>query len=135
MRRFKMKKFAAIGALATLAACGVSEEKFQDQYVAAYCENIVTTCADDASLVLFETEDDCSTFISAFYTAAADLEGCEYDKAAAKECLDAADAADCDSWMAGGPAECATVYGSTCGGTTSTTGGTTMTMTTTATGS
>lgn len=86
--------------LAPLIACGVKEEKFQEEFAAKSCEALFE-CAvgeDSGSFgvgLFFETEADCVALYD--FAFALGTGGCEYDKKAAKECLTALDDLSCDA--------------------------------------
>jgi hypothetical protein len=83
-----MKKLL-IGATLVLGACGLSQDKFEEEFGAKYCE------ANNACLEAAELEPiDCDAAVDGGDDVA-EVE-CEYDAGAAKECLDAIDTAECD---------------------------------------
>lgn len=106
--------------LVPLAACGVSEDDFQEEFSTAVCQTYVS-CLDDAasdsgfSFSFFETEEECvQLYDLAFALGTSD---CDYDKKAAKECLSEIEGATCDQLYSDdfGTA-CAEVYtGDACG--------------------
>ncbi|MEQ1506637.1 MAG: hypothetical protein ABMB14_30700 [Myxococcota bacterium] len=101
-----------------LAACGVSEGKFQDQYVAKSCEAL-ESCADASGTgvsISFGSQSECETFLGPFVSLA--TAGCDFDPAAASDCLADLDEPDCDAVNSGGAAasSCEAVYsGDGCG--------------------
>jgi hypothetical protein len=110
-----MKNLFAVSTLFALAACGISEDDFAAEYADKYCAEL-ETCGSDFT---------CSTTgtTTATTTAVAD---CEFDAAAAQDCLDGEWTCDDTLKLPIPPAACGTVY--TCA--TGTTGTTTTTGTT-----
>ena len=72
-----MKKIAVFAALSLLTGCGLSQSKFEDEFADKACE-FATTC-----------EQDCA---SGGEDSGGEEPECTFDKAKAKECLDAIDA-------------------------------------------
>ena len=98
-----------------LAACGLSEDTFQDEYVGKTCD-LLMECADDSATGVslgFDSAADCEAFIGAFF--ALSVSGCDYDAKAAKDCLASLDEATCDSAAGTDAAACAEVYEGSCG--------------------
>lgn len=115
--------------LAPLVACGVKEDKFQEEFGAKSCEALFEceVGGDSGSFgagFFFETEADCVAFYD--FAFALGTGGCDYDKKAAKECLAEIDDLSCDASGddASTTGACAEVYtGDGCGwGETSDTG-------------
>lgn len=102
-----MDRMVGIAALAMLAACGYSEERFADDLTRAMCDKLV-------ECELFPgDEDQC-------YLQTIDGEGdntdCDYDPQAARECLSAIDSLTCpEEELLVPPAVCGDVY-TNCGG-------------------
>jgi len=108
-----MRKIAILGLLG-LAACGMKEEAFQTKFVDEDCD-FALRCYDPAILEFYGWTDQ-ATCVSArgdqFLT---DVQGCTYDKKAAKDCVKAYKDLACPSSGDPTPPEvCATVY--TCSG-------------------
>ncbi len=91
-------------ALVCLVACGLGEDKFQEQYAAKSCE-LLASC-DDAQ-VSFGDQGDCETFYGILVEAS--VAGCDYSGTEARACLKALDEASCDAAVAG-VAVCTQVY-------------------------
>lgn len=111
--------------LLVLVACGYSEEKYADDYTAAMCDNL-TACEADvvaAYVALGVDEATAQATFDTTYTATCEAEAtddtgggedtCDYDAAAAKECVDGVKEMSCAFWSTGLglPAACATVCG------------------------
>lgn len=106
-----MSRFSLL-ALTVLVACGVSEKKFENEYVAKSCELLVD-CADEngSDFLTFESASECESFLGAFFSLG--TTGCDYDAGAAKDCLVELKDATCES---GEPSACGQVYtGAACG--------------------
>ncbi len=104
----------AVVFLPLLVACGVSRDKFATQFPEKFCalEMECSSSGSDSGFSLFETQEDCEGFVGLFVALSAD---CDYDKAAAKACLDALDEATCDD--DGFNSECDNVFtGGSCEG-------------------
>lgn len=117
-----MRNLMFVSALFGLAACGPTEESFSEDFVTAYCD-AWTAC---------NTTTDCPVS-SGGTTTTTGTSTCDFDKAAASDCLDGE--FTCNTDVPGfeyveAPAACANVCGS--GGTTGTTTSTSSTGTTTA---
>ncbi len=93
-----MIRFAPVAGLVFLAACGLSESKFNDELGKASCEWVVE-CFD-----IYETVDECVTDNPPAEVPA----DCTYDAKKAKECLDAVKALTCESTAV--PTVCGEVY-------------------------
>lgn len=107
-----MKRLVPV--LLLLGACGVSEEKFQEQYAEKACTLTMECSADESGGFFFDSQEECESFFALALSLGTD--GCDYDKKAAKDCLNALDEATCDN--AGDELEstCAEVYtGDECG--------------------
>jgi len=102
-----MKNKLILSSVLVLAACGLSESKFQDKFGDKLCEEYAAC----------NPETDCEGS-----DADADALDCDYDKAKAKECLDGA--YECDDSFGEGfefitvPAACGEVYTNCTGATT-----------------
>jgi hypothetical protein len=95
-----------------LVGCGgVDEESFREEFVQKSCEASMT-CAEEAegsASVSFESQEDCEAFLGGFMGPV--VEGCDYDAAAAGDCLSEADKAECSDYEGGGrPKACDAVY-------------------------
>jgi hypothetical protein len=118
MTQWNRMMVVVVGCLA-VSACGYSEKKFKDDYLASYCAANVA-CADEGTGVFFTDEAECESFLGAFFGLG--TAGCDYDPGAGQACVEALDAAECgdiDSIP-----DCNTVYsGGACawGGTTTVT--------------
>ena len=89
-----MQKFVMIASLLGLAACGLSQEKFEEDFATKYCEE-ATAC---------NAEFDCSILDA----AADDTEmTCTFDADKAQACLDGTYECDADLGFVTPPAECA----------------------------
>ena len=95
-----MQKFVMIASLLSLAACGLSEDKFMEEMSTEKMCAEMTTCNADF---------DCSIFDD---LEAADTTGCEFDADKGQECLDGAWTCDGEGEFAYAvaPAACADVY-------------------------
>ena len=89
-------RIGSVIALMMLVACGLGEEKFQEQYAIKSCE-LLASC-DDAQ-VSFGDQADCETFYGILVETSA--AGCDYSGAEARACLKALDEASCDAAVAG----------------------------------
>lgn len=118
-----MKNLTAIASLAFLAACGISEESFAEKYADKFCE-----VSEDLSC-----GDWCGDTSGTGTTTATTSNDCDFDSAAAKDCLNGEWTCNSDFdpiLFPEGPAACLEVYD--CGttgtgtgtGTTTTTSGT-----------
>jgi hypothetical protein len=100
--------FAVCGA--TLA-CGraVKQSSFPADQQAALCDR-VAECSSEEQLATFDLED-CYANVPAAEPTTTDTGGCEFDRRAAADCLDAIDAAPCGDVLAPyfTPDECAGV--------------------------
>ena len=108
-----MNRFVAL-LLPLLTACGLSRDKFEEQFPEKLCTLEMECMADgsDSGFSLFDTQQDCEAFVGLFIAMSAD---CDYDKKAAKSCLDALDEATCDD--DGSNSECDNVFtGGSCEG-------------------
>lgn len=108
-----------------LAACGYTEEKYAEDYTDAICENLSGCEADivAAYVALGMDEATAQTTFDTTYTATCETEAtddgedgedtCDFDGAAAQECVDGVKAMSCDFWSTGTgfPEVCATVCG------------------------
>lgn len=76
-----------IGATLVLGACGLSQDKFEEDFAATFCEKN-NTCLEAAELPTIDCDADVEVD---------DVEEveCDYDAAAAKDCLDQLDTAEC----------------------------------------
>jgi hypothetical protein len=118
-----MQRIALIMTLALASACGINANNFEDEYDAKFCDEWK---ACDAEFVCDDP-------------VPLDVEGCEFNKANAKECLDAAWTCDQSNSAFASllqPEACTAVWacvadGSTSSGSTSTATGTTTTTGTT----
>ena len=114
-----------------LGACGISEDKFQEEYIGKTCD-LMMECSDESATGVtlgFDSAADCEAFIGAFF--ALSVSGCDFDAKAAKECLGSFDSATCDAVAGTEAAVCAEVYSGECGWlSTSTSGPSTSTSTT-----
>ena len=110
-----------------MSACGYSEKKFKNDYLAAYCDQSVACAGEGGTGLLFEDASECETFLGAFFGLG--TAGCDYDSKAGKACIEEIDAAACDSLN--DTPSCNDVYsGDACGwGGSTTTTGTTFTTT------
>ena len=106
-----------IAVTVVLAGCGVSESKFHDEFSDAVC-NKFEECAASADTdmegmegleELFSTL--CGSLVQTVLTEAE--KSCDYDKSAAKDCLDAIEKTSCDSDPLNVKA-CEAVYGASC---------------------
>ena len=95
---------AILGALVLLAACGVSEERFKEQYASESCE-LLSSCDDDQ--VAFADQADCEIFYGMLLDST--TASCDYSAEDASACLKAVQAASCDAAVAG-VAACSSVY-------------------------
>ncbi|MFT4625885.1 MAG: hypothetical protein ACI8PZ_004556 [Myxococcota bacterium] len=111
-----MYRFSLL-ALTVLVACGVSEKKFENEYVAKSCELLVDCAGESSSdFLTFDSASECESFLGAFFSLG--TSGCDYDGAAAKDCLAEIKDATCES---GEPSACNKVYsGAACGFTSTT---------------
>lgn len=92
-----------------LVACGgVSEDEFREEFTAKSCDLLFECAGDETTLFFFETPEDCRMFLSFVWTAVPDE--CDYDRKAAKECLQAMDDATCDEQEPEGYSACEEVY-------------------------
>ena len=112
--------------LGSLIGCGYSEDDFADDFSAAFCDNIMS-CEADIVAAYTEMGLDEATAQSTYDTAmdaacaTADTTGgttdgtdnCDFDSAAAKDCVDEVKAMSCDFWSTGTgfPEVCNTVCG------------------------
>jgi hypothetical protein len=97
-----------------LGACGISEDKFQEEYVGSTCE-LMMECPDESATGVsfgFDSAADCEAFIGAFF--ALSVGGCDYDAKAAKDCLASFDSMTCDASADTDAAVCAEVYSGEC---------------------
>ena len=101
-----MKRFMP---LFFLVACGPSQEEFEEDSWAVTCD-LIFECTDadtiEAAGVLWifgETASDCYALLDAATDSGTSEAECEYDKAAAKECLDELEALTCDDYASDGP--------------------------------
>ena len=102
-----MKRFVLVAGLATLAGCGISEEKYAEESIRLSCEYIMECFAD---LELYASVDECITELT---DAAVDPDpACVFDAKAAKECLADAEALECpaEGELPESPASCEDVY-------------------------
>lgn len=97
-----MKKFL-IGAAVLLGACGISEDKFTEDFGSTFCEK-TNECLEAEGLDTIDCDADTEDG-----EAAADVE-CDFDPAAAKDCLSELDAAECDGPVISTPSVCADVF-------------------------
>ena len=113
-----MKNALFIASLFALAACGLSEDKFAEEFATKVCD-AYHECDESIDCEAGSTTD----------TSEAAVE-CEFDKDAAKACLDGVYACDDSAGfpLVELPSDCLNVYDCSATGTTST--GTTMTGTT-----
>ncbi len=95
--------------LFALLACGPSEKTYAEDFATAWCPRQLE-CADAATLAAlgYDTEDACVELLT---SGAPDYDTCDFDAAAAQDCLDAVTTAACDAIVAGVPAACTQVCG------------------------
>lgn len=81
--------------LLVLAACGMSEDKFQDRFSELSCEALFE-CTDDAVLEFlpFDSVDSCMKYMGLAWSSIPD--DCDYDPAAAKRCIKEVQDLSCD---------------------------------------
>lgn len=111
--------------LSFLAACGYSEDTYGEDLSAAICDNLAT-CESDIVTAYTDLGMDEATAQSTYdttYTATCETEvedngdngddNCDFDSAAAKDCVAEVEEMGCDFWSTGTgyPAVCATVCG------------------------
>jgi len=110
-------RFALVLLPLTLGACGVSQEKFSEEMVAASC-NKMSECfgAEMMTAMGFASVDECIAKTTSSADDKFSEENCpNYDAGLAKQCLDQFDAASCDA-IANGSADisaCETMCGET----------------------
>jgi hypothetical protein len=113
-----------LGLMIAAAGCGLSEKEFKDRYVESACAASID-CAEEGTGITFGSQEECEAFLGPFLGLA--VSGCDYDGAAAKDCLADLESPDCEVVNSGGSAEsCNGVYsGDACAwGTTGTTAST-----------
>lgn len=97
-----MKRPFALGLallLPALTACYPDEDEFRDEQISIACEYYMECYSGDDDYVYFafDSQSECEAFFGAFAGYYDDYyDTCEYDKKAAKECLDAYDQITCD---------------------------------------
>jgi hypothetical protein len=92
-----MRDLRLLTCLLTLAACGPSEEDFQDTFPADLCAYVETCTTDSAEEDGDPVEATCEEAMVATLAAFSGDDTCTYDSAQAQACLDAIDAGDCDA--------------------------------------
>jgi hypothetical protein len=88
-------RFVALMGLTSLAACGVSEDEFREQYRETIC-SLVMECQSDDDFIVFDSQGDCELFLTLF-TSGTHGDDCEYDKKQGKECLGDLVEASCET--------------------------------------
>ncbi|MBN1335410.1 MAG: hypothetical protein JXB39_05570 [Deltaproteobacteria bacterium] len=89
-----MRRIPAVSALVFLAACGPSRDNFIDAYIETVCEKVLE-CQEEDDSIQFDDQAECEGFFGVFIDDDA-FEDCDYDKGAARDCLDAIEELDCD---------------------------------------
>ena len=100
---------AILGLSSFLVACGPSEEDFAVEYTGIICD-LTFDCTDEELIEYLPWADanECKT--ASEDGEEAEESTCNYDKAAAAECLEAASAMTCDDYNAGSfPSSCSNV--------------------------
>ena len=91
-----------------LLACGLTEKNYDDHFAEIYCARQFE-CNDAQELAaLYADEAACRALLT---SGAADEDACAFDTRAANDCLDALEAASCESFLAELPAACTQVCG------------------------
>lgn len=122
MPRYTFLALSVVG----LAACGYTEEKYAEDYTSAMCDNLAGCEADIVAAYVAMGMDEATAQATFDTTYAASCETeiteggeenvedtCEFDAAAAQECVDGIEAMSCDFWStgAGFPEACTAVCG------------------------
>ncbi len=94
--------------LVLLTACGVSEEEFLEEYVAASCD-VLVDCEDAG--ISFVDATGCRTTYEGFVEA--DTDDCDYDPKAARKCLREMAEPTCKVLTSDRRGQCAQVYSGT----------------------
>ena len=99
-----MKKFLSIAAVVTLAACGYSEDRFNDDLTEAWCEHLVECDLTE------DTIDEC--IAEAGDEDTSDFADCDFDSQAARDCVQAVQGLECPDTgeFSMLPAVCGDVY-------------------------
>ena len=102
-----MNRFLLATSLVALTACGMSEDKYNEESIRLSCEFIIECYAD---LELYADVDECIADVTADQEDPP--EGCEYDAKAAKDCLSGLDEMACpaEGDLPETPAACEDVY-------------------------
>jgi hypothetical protein len=103
-----MKKLL-FGAAVFAGACGLSEDKFNDDFASTLCAKS-NECLSAEGL----DEIDCNATVEDA-DAVTDIV-CDYDSSKASECLDELDAASCDGAILSTPTSCGQVFTNCTGG-------------------
>jgi hypothetical protein len=77
-----------------IAACGPSRADFVDEYIEALCEWAMD-CQEEEGRIVYEDQEECEEFGGTIIDES-DFDDCDYDKDAAKECIDAVRNLDCE---------------------------------------
>jgi len=85
-----MNRFLLATSLVALTACGMSEDKYNEESIRLSCEFIIECYAD---LELYDSVDACITELTDELQDPAS--GCEYDSKAAKDCLSGLEDLEC----------------------------------------
>ena len=101
----------AMVALFLVGCGGMSEEDFRAELVTRSCEATMACSEEQGTGVSFsfDSQEDCEAFMGGLLGPV--VAGCDYDAAAAGDCLDETEALDCETVNSGGRAgACDAVY-------------------------
>ena len=104
-----MNKFVLVG-LSSLIGCGISQEKFEEDYRDVMCERSLECAPEAAEILGWSDASDCVAFFNDPENASE--EECVYDASFAQICLDETKAMSCEDYTeASFPASCSNVCG------------------------
>jgi hypothetical protein len=110
-------RIVAVVSLVFLAACGMSEEQFAEEMVAASCNKMVECFGDELLVAMgYDSVDECIAGGSEEAEAEVATEDCaNYDAKKARECIEQFESVSCDSLNDGSAdlSACETMCGET----------------------